>query len=105
MSRRLTEITALQDCRGAFLRELTAQADDGNCRRSRGGRQPKIDGLQAMRDKSLHQGTIQRIRLGAMDGWKGILPSRKPQRVDPVPATDQILAAAQGLTWPRQACV
>jgi hypothetical protein len=30
-----------------------------------------------------------------MDGWEGILPSRKSQRVDPVPTADHILAAAQ----------
>jgi hypothetical protein len=30
-----------------------------------------------------------------MDGWEGIMPSCKPQRVDPVPTADYILAAAQ----------
>jgi hypothetical protein len=62
MARQIAEITASQGCRGAFLRQLSAQADDGNRRRSRGGRQPKIDGLRPVRDKSLHQGTIQRVR-------------------------------------------
>jgi hypothetical protein len=51
-----------------------------------------------VRDKSLHQGTIQRVRCGAMDGWAGVMPSRKPQRVDPVSVTDHIVAAAQGFT-------
>jgi hypothetical protein len=62
MARRIAEVTASQDGRGAFLRQLSAQADDGKRRRSRGGRQPKINGLRPVRDKSLHQGTIQRVR-------------------------------------------
>jgi hypothetical protein len=33
-----------------------------------------------------------------MDGWAGVMPSRKPQRVDPVSVTDHIVAAAQGFT-------
>jgi len=62
MTDRNTEATAWQNCRGDFLWQLSAQADDGNRRRSRGGCQPKIDGLWPVRDKLLHQGTIQKIR-------------------------------------------
>jgi len=67
---RIKEVSARRGCRGALLRQLGAQSDDGNRCWSRRGRQPKIDGLWPLRDKSLHQGTIQTVRWGAMDGWE-----------------------------------
>ena len=67
---RITEVTELRDFRRVFLRQLSAQGDYSKRRRRRGRRQPKINSLRPVRNKSLHKGTIQKIWLGAMIWWR-----------------------------------